>query len=116
MAGAIAWFAAIGRVVDRFTPAGIAAAWATPGAGIEQPANPPQGVETEIALTTATALIVAVAATAAGAATAAFAASVAINAFAQGAMNGAAIAFAPATALAAATPVSQKSATAGRRQ
>ena len=69
LAGTVARFAASGRIADRFTPVGVAAARAAPGAGIEQASDPPQGMEAEVALAATAAVIAALAATAAGAAT-----------------------------------------------
>jgi hypothetical protein len=111
MAVTIARFAGIGRIADAFTPVGIAATRATPCTGIKQPANPPQGMEAEIALAAATAFIAALAATAA------LAAVIAIDAFAIGTTNRpvrrTAVALTLTAALAAATSVLQEPATPG---
>jgi len=112
-ADTIARIAAISRIVDYFTTVETAAARATPGAGIEEPADPPQGVETEIALAATAALVRALVATGIVAATAALATVIAINAFAIRATNLAAVAIRLTAALAAADPFAQEPATPG---
>jgi hypothetical protein len=119
----VARLAAVGRIVEHFAPVDVAATGAAPGVYAEQPANPSERVETEIALAATTAVIaasaatVALATTGAAARTTAPAAIIGIDGLAIGAMNRttsrAAFALAPAAALAATSTVAQESATAG---
>jgi len=112
-AGTIARLTTIGRIAGHFTSVETAAIWATPGARVEKSPNPPQGMEAEVPLAATAAVIAALAATGTGAGIAALVSIIAIDAFAIGATNRAAVALALRAALVAATSISQKPATPG---
>lgn len=112
VAGMVARFAAVGRIVEHFATVDIAATGAAPGVDAEQPANPSERVEAEIALAATAAVVAASAALAATGApptTGAPAAIVGIDGLAIGTVNRtasrAAFALAPAAALAATSAV-----------